>query len=321
MGCALLQGIFPTQGSNLRLFGFLHWQAGSLPLAPPGKPIKFQYTVFLEWVSKCPRSSPKTSQQTEANLYHVTWFPNLQNPGGFRCESPPPLWEAPHIIQAEEVLPACAPRTSSILNSNYWWSEIRGKNNWFKIVSGHLSSSKPAWEGTGWKAGGQKWKQVYSWRDQGHGRNFRKVLFSLRVFVNLLKSREPSPVTLSSKCPWPAHYSSSALGTHRTHLQDPGGDAPLQHTHYWLHSLHECWPHFLGSTPLFQVLGKPKLILSSHWTMSWLSSLAPGQAVESSTWLSVRPCLTHPIDLCEAVNVPLNEIYPTQEPHGKVGDS
>ena len=33
---ALLQGIFPTQGSNSSLL--LHWQAGSLPLAPPGKP-------------------------------------------------------------------------------------------------------------------------------------------------------------------------------------------------------------------------------------------------------------------------------------------
>ena len=36
MGChALLQGIFPTQGLNPHL---LHWQAGSLPLALPGKP-------------------------------------------------------------------------------------------------------------------------------------------------------------------------------------------------------------------------------------------------------------------------------------------
>ena len=31
----LLQGIFPTQGSNLRLLCFLHWQAGSLSLAAP----------------------------------------------------------------------------------------------------------------------------------------------------------------------------------------------------------------------------------------------------------------------------------------------
>ena len=40
-GChALLQGIFPTQESNTRLLHLLHWQAGSLPLAPPGKPLE-----------------------------------------------------------------------------------------------------------------------------------------------------------------------------------------------------------------------------------------------------------------------------------------
>ena len=37
---ALLQGIFPTQGSNLCLLCLLHWQARSLPLASPGKPFK-----------------------------------------------------------------------------------------------------------------------------------------------------------------------------------------------------------------------------------------------------------------------------------------
>ena len=38
VGChALLQGIFPTQGLNPHLSCLLHWQAGSLPLARPGK--------------------------------------------------------------------------------------------------------------------------------------------------------------------------------------------------------------------------------------------------------------------------------------------
>ena len=38
VGChALLQGIFLTQGWNLHLLCLLHWQAVSLPLAPPGK--------------------------------------------------------------------------------------------------------------------------------------------------------------------------------------------------------------------------------------------------------------------------------------------
>ena len=38
-GChALLQGLFLTQELNLNLFYLLHWQVGSLPPAPPGKP-------------------------------------------------------------------------------------------------------------------------------------------------------------------------------------------------------------------------------------------------------------------------------------------
>ena len=37
-GHFLLQGIFLTRESNPRLLHLLHWQADSLPLAPPGKP-------------------------------------------------------------------------------------------------------------------------------------------------------------------------------------------------------------------------------------------------------------------------------------------
>ena len=48
VGChVLLQGIFPTQGSNLCLLLLVHYQAGSLPLAPPGKPFR----VLIEY--KC----------------------------------------------------------------------------------------------------------------------------------------------------------------------------------------------------------------------------------------------------------------------------
>ena len=36
---ALLQGIFPTHGSNLHLLYLLHWDVGSLPMTLPGKSI------------------------------------------------------------------------------------------------------------------------------------------------------------------------------------------------------------------------------------------------------------------------------------------
>ena len=38
VGCHPPLGDIPTQGSNPHLLCLLHWQAGSLPLAPPGKP-------------------------------------------------------------------------------------------------------------------------------------------------------------------------------------------------------------------------------------------------------------------------------------------
>ena len=37
---ALLLGIFLSQGSNPCLLHLLYWQAGSLPLVPPGKPVQ-----------------------------------------------------------------------------------------------------------------------------------------------------------------------------------------------------------------------------------------------------------------------------------------
>ena len=49
---SFLQGIFLTRGSNPRLLRLLHWQAGSLPLAPTGKPFKLllhPYYSQLAW--------------------------------------------------------------------------------------------------------------------------------------------------------------------------------------------------------------------------------------------------------------------------------
>ena len=48
MSChVLLQGTFPTQGSNPHLLGLLHWQVDSLPLAPPGESVG----VFRNWAT------------------------------------------------------------------------------------------------------------------------------------------------------------------------------------------------------------------------------------------------------------------------------
>ena len=52
VGCyTLLLGILPTQGSNLHLVCLLHWQVGSLPLVPPGKPIGPREGTY--WCHSC----------------------------------------------------------------------------------------------------------------------------------------------------------------------------------------------------------------------------------------------------------------------------
>ena len=67
---ALLQGIFLIQGSNPCLLCLLRWQAGSLTLAPPGKPISG--TSVLE-------------EETPESLYHPS------HPGRTQWEDSCPL--------------------------------------------------------------------------------------------------------------------------------------------------------------------------------------------------------------------------------------
>ena len=49
----LLQGIFPTQGLNLSLSCLLHWQLGSLPAEPPGKPFLLLVSLQCGCYSVC----------------------------------------------------------------------------------------------------------------------------------------------------------------------------------------------------------------------------------------------------------------------------
>ena len=66
VGCHfLLQGIFPTQELNPHLLRLPHWQAGSSPLVPPGKPV-------LDQMRLCCRISV-------AHYKNVYWFSLTQH--------------------------------------------------------------------------------------------------------------------------------------------------------------------------------------------------------------------------------------------------
>ena len=74
VGChALLQGIFPTKGSNPSLLCLLHWQACSLPLVPPGKPRKVYIIVKL---LKCKGVTNVEIRivDTSESLWRVLWL-------------------------------------------------------------------------------------------------------------------------------------------------------------------------------------------------------------------------------------------------------
>ena len=74
VGCqAILQGIFPTQGSNLLLFCLLHWQMNSLLLVPPGEPpFRLQATFFHK---KCRASRIKHRKRNRSITESDLFFP------------------------------------------------------------------------------------------------------------------------------------------------------------------------------------------------------------------------------------------------------
>ena len=62
VGCNfLLQGIFPTQGSNLHLLCLLHWQVDSLSL-PPGKLVEAVEVIL------------GTKQEKNCSRFHQQWL-------------------------------------------------------------------------------------------------------------------------------------------------------------------------------------------------------------------------------------------------------
>ena len=109
--CALLQGIFPTRGSNPRLLCLLSWQVGSLPLVSPRKPnLRVFYSdMYFPSVLK------------GLARFSCLWFPSELQPGCC-CLSPcmtrdclrlrPPLSSSP---KTTELLPLGLPNEEMMI--------------------------------------------------------------------------------------------------------------------------------------------------------------------------------------------------------------
>ena len=90
--CALLQGIFLTQGSNLCLLGYLHWQAGALQLAPPGKLLsRSKRPINVLWTNM--KMNFNGTQLYTSVLDYLQVSPGqILNPDWFFCCSLGCLW-------------------------------------------------------------------------------------------------------------------------------------------------------------------------------------------------------------------------------------
>ena len=76
VGCHfLLQGILPTQGSNLHLLSLSHSQVNSLPLTPPGKPKNHMLSNYFDLESMeelCLHDAKYVINVIITNAYSVT---------------------------------------------------------------------------------------------------------------------------------------------------------------------------------------------------------------------------------------------------------
>ena len=89
-------GIFPTQGLNPHLLHFLHWQAVSFPLEPPGKP---------QWLALC--------DMTNAWLYRIT----VHHQDGWEGQ----LWLQRQVLQRHWAIPATFPISELLGPIQYRW--------------------------------------------------------------------------------------------------------------------------------------------------------------------------------------------------------
>ena len=119
--CALLQGS-NLEGSNPHLLRILHWQTGSLPLAPPGKPVKW----FTLWRC-CEKGKQKLKDHFITGKSTVSYWNN----GVFNTA----VW-CMLFIQVRSVVAGPFVNSSpGVIKCPAWWCSTRLFNTWFPGVS------------------------------------------------------------------------------------------------------------------------------------------------------------------------------------------
>ena len=88
----LLQGIFLVWGSNPSLLSLLHWQVGSLPLVPPGKPLYWyngilfsneKEKVLTHTTTTTSLESTMLKERDQARKPHTAWLHEMPRKGKY----------------------------------------------------------------------------------------------------------------------------------------------------------------------------------------------------------------------------------------------
>ena len=98
MDChALLQGIFPTQRSDLHL---LYWQVGSFPLVPPGTKTVFRHIyIIYTWASLVAQKVENLPAVQETQVRSLGWDDPLEK--GMAAHYSIPAWRIPWTEQPD----------------------------------------------------------------------------------------------------------------------------------------------------------------------------------------------------------------------------
>ena len=145
-GChALLQGIFPTQGLNLYLLCLLHWQVGSLPLAPLGKPLHLRFSSV-----QCSHSVVSDSLRPHG-LQHARSPCPSPTPGVYPNSYPLSQWC--HLTISSSVIPFSSRLQSFPASGSFQMSQLFASGGQSIGVSASISvlpMNTQDWSPLGW---------------------------------------------------------------------------------------------------------------------------------------------------------------------------
>ena len=165
VGCHfLLQGIFLTQGSNLRLLHLLHWQADSLPVSHQGNPTDF-YSLS-KWTIKFHFGASFSSTYTKIGTIQrwLAWPLRKDDTQIheafhiFKTEKETQMYRTDFWALWEKARVGCFKRTASKHVYYLWWNRLPAQVGCMRQVLGPGALGRP--RGIEWRG---RWERGSGW--------------------------------------------------------------------------------------------------------------------------------------------------------------